>query len=213
MLSDLNLEEKKSRPPSFSELLLLVRTEEDRQAGKATRMKKHLSIHRQRAMASSQSTCVCSQQTAFHPESGPLTELKQQVASLQSQLTTLMSEKAKKSPKSKLSAEQRQSCPTASKPDPRALSWKPTTVRTNAQPRPWYCFKWMRMDTFPLSSSLPGGLLVKPCLVDLPCKQQGKLPVVICNQSDHDVIIPPKSVIAELSAIHPVPQTNHNKII
>ncbi|KAF7705059.1 hypothetical protein HF521_020345 [Silurus meridionalis] len=41
------------------------------------------------------------QQAAFQPESDPLTELKQQVASLQSQLTTLMSKKAKKSPKTK----------------------------------------------------------------------------------------------------------------
>lgn len=58
---------------------------------------------------------------------------------------------------------------------------------------------------YPLSSSLPGcWLLVKPCLVNLPCKQQGKLQVVICNESDHDVIIPAKSVIAELSAIQTI---------
>lgn len=57
---------------------------------------------------------------------------------------------------------------------------------------------------YPSSTSLPGGLLVKPCLVDLPCKRSGKLPVVVCNESDHDVIIPAKSVIAELSAIQTV---------
>ncbi|KAJ7988832.1 hypothetical protein DPEC_G00313280 [Dallia pectoralis] len=76
LLSDLNLEEKKSHPPTFSELLLLIRTEEDRQAAKATRMKKHLGSHRQRAMASA---CVCSQQATFQLESDPLTELKQQL--------------------------------------------------------------------------------------------------------------------------------------
>uniref|UniRef100_A0A8P4JWD8 Paraneoplastic antigen Ma-like C-terminal domain-containing protein n=1 Tax=Dicentrarchus labrax TaxID=13489 RepID=A0A8P4JWD8_DICLA len=38
LLSDLNLEEKKSQLLAFSELLLLIRTEEDRQAAKATRM-------------------------------------------------------------------------------------------------------------------------------------------------------------------------------
>ncbi|KAK0150506.1 hypothetical protein N1851_008391 [Merluccius polli] len=83
LLSDLYLEEKKSHPPAFSELLLLIRTEEDRQAAKATRMKKHLGSHQQRAMASSHSA-------SFQPESNPLTELKQQVVSLQSQFTMLI---------------------------------------------------------------------------------------------------------------------------
>lgn len=50
---------------------------------------------------------------------------------------------------------------------------------------------------YPSSSSLPGGLLVKPCLIDLP----GRLPVVVSNESEHDIIIPAKSVIAELSAM------------
>ncbi len=105
LLSDLNLEEKKSHPSAFLELLLLIRTEEERQAAKATRMKKHLGSHRQRAMAHSQSACVCSQQAAVQPELDPLTELKQQVAFLQSQLTTLMAKKAKKTPKVKGSSE------------------------------------------------------------------------------------------------------------
>lgn len=141
LLSDLNLEGKKSSPPAFSELLLLIRTEEDRQAAKATRMKKHLGSHRQRAMGSSQSACACSQHAVFQPESDSLTELKQQVASLQSQLTTLMSKKAKKSPKPKLSSEHQPSGPVASELDPRAPSWKPTNLKTSTQPRPWYCFK------------------------------------------------------------------------
>ena len=118
LLSDLNLEEKKSHPPAFSELLLLVRTEEDRQATKATRMKKHLGSHRQRTMASSQSACICSHQTTFHPESDPLTELKQQVASLQSQLTMLMSKKAKKTPKLQGNTEHPPGGPALSKLDP-----------------------------------------------------------------------------------------------
>ena len=139
LLSDLSLEGKKSHPPAFSELLLLIRTEEDRQAAKATRMKKHLGSHRQRAMAGSQSACVCSQQAALQPESDQLTELKQQVASLQSQLTTLMSKKAKKAPKTK-NAEHPSGGP-ASNLDPRAPSWKSTNSKTSTQPRPWYCFK------------------------------------------------------------------------
>lgn len=42
LLSDLNLEEKKRHPPAFAELLLQIRTEEDRLAAKVTRMNKHL---------------------------------------------------------------------------------------------------------------------------------------------------------------------------
>ena len=57
---------------------------------------------------------------------------------------------------------------------------------------------------YPSSSSLPGGLLVKPCLVDLPNRRSGGLPVVVSNESEHDIIIPAKSVIAELSAIQTI---------
>lgn len=57
---------------------------------------------------------------------------------------------------------------------------------------------------YPSSSSLPGGLLVKPCLIDLPCRQPGRLPVFISNESDHDITIPAKTVIAELSAIQTI---------
>lgn len=57
---------------------------------------------------------------------------------------------------------------------------------------------------YPTPSSLPGGLLVKPCLVDLPHRQPGKLPVVVSNESGHDITIPAKTVIAELSAIQTI---------
>lgn len=45
LLSYLNLEGEKSRPPAFLELLLLICTEEDMQAVEALRMKKHLRSH------------------------------------------------------------------------------------------------------------------------------------------------------------------------
>ncbi|KAK7909681.1 hypothetical protein WMY93_014365 [Mugilogobius chulae] len=56
----------------------------------------------------------------------------------------------------------------------------------------------------PSSFSLPGGLIVKSCLVDFPCTQPCRLPVVITNESDHDVIVPPKTAIAEISAVQSV---------
>lgn len=58
---------------------------------------------------------------------------------------------------------------------------------------------------YPSLSSMPGGLLVKPLLIDLPSRQPGRLPVVVSNESEHDIIIPAKSVIAALSAVQTVP--------
>ncbi|KAK0149064.1 Modulator of apoptosis 1 [Merluccius polli] len=43
LISELQLKQRKSHPPSFAELLLLLRTEEDRGAAKVQRMKQHLS--------------------------------------------------------------------------------------------------------------------------------------------------------------------------
>lgn len=56
----------------------------------------------------------------------------------------------------------------------------------------------------PTSFSLPGGLMVKSGLVDLPPVQPAHLPVVITNESDHDVVIPARAAVAELSAIQTI---------
>lgn len=46
--------------------------------------------------------------------------------------------------------------------------------------------------------SLPGGLFVKASLVDLPFRRPYKIPVIISNESDHDIAIPPKCTIAQM---------------
>lgn len=53
----------------------------------------------------------------------------------------------------------------------------------------------------PSTSSLPGGLLVSACLVTLPRKQPCKLPMVLKNETDHDIVIPPRTVLADVKAI------------
>ncbi|KAL0172982.1 hypothetical protein M9458_033293, partial [Cirrhinus mrigala] len=53
---------------------------------------------------------------------------------------------------------------------------------------------------YPSSSPLPGGPLVKAGLVDFPQLRPHKLPVVISNESDHDIVIPAKRIIAEICA-------------
>ena len=52
----------------------------------------------------------------------------------------------------------------------------------------------------PSTSPLPGGLLVSQCLLTLPAKP-GRLPDVLTNESEHDITIPPKTVLAELNSI------------
>lgn len=51
LIMGLHLELKQEHPPSFSDLLLMLRTEEDRSSAKYDRMKKHLGNH--------QSRCTC----------------------------------------------------------------------------------------------------------------------------------------------------------
>lgn len=53
-------------------------------------------------------------------------------------------------------------------------------------------------------SSFAGGLLVKPCLIDLAYRELGKLPAAIFSKSDHDITVPAKIVIAELSVIQAI---------
>ena len=63
---------------------------------------------------------------------------------------------------------------------------------------------------YPSSSPLPGGLLVKAGLVDFPSYGTHKLPVVISNESDHDIVIPPKCTIAEVSAYQTILLKEHS---
>ncbi|CAI5671417.1 unnamed protein product [Oreochromis niloticus] len=84
LISELQLKQRKSNPPSFAELLLLLRTEEDREASKTLRMKQHLGTSRHRVAAQAQ----------FAVEEGKgvcaaLSTLTQQMAEIQKQLAAL----------------------------------------------------------------------------------------------------------------------------
>ena len=60
--------------------------------------------------------------------------------------------------------------------------------------------KWAVMEA-PLHTSVPGGLLVSSCLLNLPKHPFQKVPIVLKNETEHDITIPGKSVIADLHAI------------
>lgn len=68
--------------------------------------------------------------------------------------------------------------------------------------------KWIVVEC-PATSSLPGGVLVTNCLLTFPEKPSQKLPVVLRNESRHDIVIPAKSVIAEMHAMQEIVQTNN----
>lgn len=137
LLSALQLEQKKSSPPSFPELLLMLRTEEDRQQTKASRMKKHIGATKQRVQIQSQDACACAE-----PKDKPevnlnaIEDLKKQVASLQSQLASFMTQK-KKGTNKKGAAEKSQSQISDSA---NTTMQKQTKMNQTNKPRPWYCF-------------------------------------------------------------------------
>ncbi|KAK7933302.1 hypothetical protein WMY93_004198 [Mugilogobius chulae] len=59
VITKLQLEQKKDNPPPFPELLLSLRTEEDRQIVKESLMKKHIGSSKSRVSLQSQSACSC----------------------------------------------------------------------------------------------------------------------------------------------------------
>lgn len=63
--------------------------------------------------------------------------------------------------------------------------------------------KWVMVES-PKSSSLPGGILVTDSLVSLPPKLPRCIPVVLKNESQHDITLSPKAVIAEIHAVKSV---------
>lgn len=52
----------------------------------------------------------------------------------------------------------------------------------------------------PPATPLPGGLCVKNCLITLPSHTSCHIPVMLTNESDQSITLPPLSVVAELSA-------------
>ena len=63
--------------------------------------------------------------------------------------------------------------------------------------------KWVMVES-PNSASLPGGILVSDGLASLPPKLPRCIPVILKNESDHDITLSPKAVIAEIHAIKSV---------
>ncbi|XP_028435268.1 paraneoplastic antigen Ma1-like [Perca flavescens] len=136
LLKDLCLEHKKQNPPSFAELLMLLRTEEERQEAKAMRMKQHLGTTKQKAVSHVQTVCNCGE-TQAEPDTSSINELRKQVADLKSQLTSFMKKKRTVPPKRETSKVVKTQKPDHATTETNLTSHKGATSR----PKPWYCFR------------------------------------------------------------------------
>lgn len=139
LLTSLQLEQKKNNPPPFPELLLWVRSEEDRQAAKSSRMKQHFGANRTKVQLNTLSVedYATDGDIAVAAPYDPQ-KLEKQMAKLQAQIASL---------KASLSSGQASATPAKkqkSKPKAPAEgnSPLPTELKhTNKKPRPWYCFR------------------------------------------------------------------------
>lgn len=139
LISELQLKQRKSNPPTFAEFLLLLRTEEDREAAKAQRMKQYLGATKSRAASHVQYAFPATEKTTVSDLAAITQQLTKQLADIQKQLASLTaaqtSSRQQPPPKpthsSKLGEGQR-----GGKPTGRSLHRNPPSG-----PKPGYCFQ------------------------------------------------------------------------
>ncbi|KAK3505584.1 hypothetical protein QTP70_005014, partial [Hemibagrus guttatus] len=258
LISEFQLEQKKDDPPTFAELLLLLRTVEDKQSAKESRMKKHLGMSKQRT--SSYSLYASPEVEAANGQLVPYlgyievdvvfpkeflgTEIKLSTLALVTvdtggsvQSSVLIgtntldlvyesqsySAVAKSNPISPYGFraimsilehrfKQKSNCIIGSV---RIPGTKPAVVPAGQalvleglMTTPGPCSdKWAILEP-PSESFSPGGLLCPPCLITLPLRPSKRIPVTLKNETDHDIVVPAKSVIAELHSLQSVITNN-----
>lgn len=127
LISELQLKQRKSHPPSFAELLLLLRTEEDREAAKSQRMKQHLGS-KAKAGVHAQYACASPEESKVDALTTITQQLTQQLADIQKQLASLTAQSS-----------QKQSTPV-SKLEENPKNSKPTSRSSHKAPKPGYCY-------------------------------------------------------------------------
>ncbi|XP_033182627.1 uncharacterized protein LOC113168680 [Anabas testudineus] len=130
LIIELQLKQKKAQPPTFAELLLLLRTEEDREAAKALRMKQHLGSTKQKVSTHAQFVHTDSEKGAVAALTNITQQLAQQLADVQRQLALLTAHQSPTSlPKTQTFVKR------SSKME------KQSSYRATSQPKPGYCFR------------------------------------------------------------------------
>lgn len=145
LIMNLQLEQRKTNPASFSELLLLLLTDEDRQAAKSNRMKQHLGFSKAKVHSNPLSVTDCNLEDIDMTAPASITtpvetrKLEQQIAKLQAQVaslqTSLSSNAAQSSPKPSKKTKSKPKTETEPKSPP------PGESTFEKRPRPGYCFK------------------------------------------------------------------------
>lgn len=150
LIAELQLEQKKQNPPTFAELLLLLRTAEDKRTSKASRMKQHFNVSKPRVSSHYQGIYVQGEEGCYPSQPAlddrsEIQDLKKQIADLQSQLTRITqkdSTKAKSAarPVAPQTASTHSPAvpPTFQRLQPRS---RDANNNTSNRPRPWYCFR------------------------------------------------------------------------
>ncbi|XP_067455504.1 zinc finger CCHC domain-containing protein 12-like [Thunnus thynnus] len=143
LITNLQLEQRRNEPPSFAELLLLLRTEEDKQANKAIRMKQHLGITKTKALSQLHTTCMpdtISSYPTMDPDDAPSADgdLKKLIANLSAQIAQLQARCTDKPVKSASKGNKKQQHKTKREPEMKEI--KQITARV-PRPKPWYCFR------------------------------------------------------------------------
>lgn len=171
LIATLQLEQKQNDPPSFSELLLLLRTEEDKQAAKASRMKQHLGITKPKVQANAQAACIndiddYDVQTQDNSMSTAVEQIKKQIANLQAQISAFSVAKGEQAVRSKTAKTQKAKA-NENRPIPQIPQKQSPGKTPSLRPRPWYCFKCGEDGHIVASCSNPPN----PQLVDTKRKQ------------------------------------------
>nr|XP_061828743.1 uncharacterized protein LOC133614632 [Nerophis lumbriciformis] len=120
VINKLQLEQKKDQPPSFADLLFMLRTEEDRQYTKDALMKRHIPSVKHRVNLQTQSATRCS--CGHSSNASAIDELRKQMVKLQEQMSALLSRKTQNTDRT----------------DHKQNKQKP---RNSNAPKPWFCFK------------------------------------------------------------------------
>ncbi|KAK7882180.1 hypothetical protein WMY93_028354 [Mugilogobius chulae] len=145
LIIGLQLEHKKTNPPSFPELLLLLRTEEDRRAAKIDRMKKHLGSTKAAAHVHSVMSMP-----VFEHEPVPATtnkqetntKLEKEVAELRKQVAKLLHEKKEQRHDETVQKRPVQNEQLVSSESLLAqASHRESNSQAPTPPKPWFCFK------------------------------------------------------------------------
>lgn len=137
LIANLQLEQKKDDPPHFAELLLQLRTEEDKQASKVTRMKHHLGIQKTRVYSNMQTTCSQGRNNFELDMDDNSADLHKQIADLRTQIAQLKADKTDKRP-NKPQKEQRKKPITQTKEEPKEIQQITAVL---PKPKPGYCFR------------------------------------------------------------------------